>query len=213
MINFDYRGLTGEIVTKEDFKYEEERKAWNRAIEKYPSVIVYCKTEEDIINAIKFARINSLSVRVRSGRHHYEGYSTGNDLLVIDVSKMNKIYIDEEKAIVKIQAGTRNREIYEATGKKGYPFPGGGCPTVGAVGFALGGGWGYSARLLGLGCDRVVEIELVDSDGNLLVCNKDINEDLVKDLLSNLFYLAELLNLDKEEIYKTLSYKQDKVEE
>ena len=92
--------------------------------------------------------------------------------------KMNKIYIDEEKAIVKIQAGTRNREIYEATGKKGYPFPGGGCPTVGAVGFALGGGWGYSARLLGLGCDRVVEIELVDSDGNLLVCNKDINEDL-----------------------------------
>lgn len=178
MINFDYRGLTGEIVTKEDFKYEEERKAWNRAIEKYPSVIVYCKTEEDIINAIKFARINSLSVRVRSGRHHYEGYSTGNDLLVIDVSKMNKIYIDEEKAIVKIQAGTRNREIYEATGKKGYPFPGGGCPTVGAVGFALGGGWGYSARLLGLGCDRVVEIELVDSDGNLLVCNKDINEDL-----------------------------------
>lgn len=139
---------------------------------------MYCKTEEDIINAIKFARINSLSVRVRSGRHHYEGYSTGNDLLVIDVSKMNKIYIDEEKAIVKIQAGTRNREIYEATGKKGYPFPGGGCPTVGAVGFALGGGWGYSARLLGLGCDRVVEIELVDSDGNLLVCNKDINEDL-----------------------------------
>ena len=40
-----------------------------------------------------------------------------------------------------------------------------------------------------------------------------INEDLVKDLLSNLFYLAELLNLDKEEIYKTLTYKQDKVEE
>lgn len=42
---------------------------------------------------------------------------------------------------------------------------------------------------------------------------KDINEELVRDLLSNLFYLSDLLNLDREEIYKTLSYKQDKVEE
>lgn len=40
-----------------------------------------------------------------------------------------------------------------------------------------------------------------------------LNEDLVKDILANLFYLAELLELDKEEIYRVLTYKQDKVEE
>ena len=96
MINYDYRELTGEVITREDFEYEEERKGWNRAIEKYPLVIVYCECEEDIRNAIIFAKTNSLSVRIRSGRHHYEGYSTGNDIVVIDVSKMNKIYIDEE---------------------------------------------------------------------------------------------------------------------
>ena len=60
--------------------------------------------------------------------------------------------------------------------------------------------------------DNVLEvINYIYSQGSKLM-NK-INEDLVKDLLSNLFYLAELLNLDKEEIYKTLTYKQDKVEE
>ena len=112
MINFDYRCLTGEVITKEDFEYEEERKAWNRAIEKYPLVIVYCKTEDDIRNAIIFAKNNSLSIRIRSGRHHYEGYSTGNDIVVIDVSKMNKIYIDEKNETVKVQGGTRNRELY-----------------------------------------------------------------------------------------------------
>lgn len=178
MINFDYNGLTGEVVTREDFEYEEGRKCWNRAIEKYPLVIVYCKTEEDIRNAIIFAKANSLSIRVRSGRHHYEGYSTGNDVVVIDISRMNKISIDEEKEIVRIQGGVRNRELYEATGKKGYPFPGGGCPSVGVVGFTLGGGWGYSSRLLGLGCDRLVEVELINSDGELVICNKDLNEDL-----------------------------------
>ena len=50
MINYDYGRLTGEIITREDFEYEEERKAWNRAIEKYPLIIVYCKTEDDIKN-------------------------------------------------------------------------------------------------------------------------------------------------------------------
>ena len=178
MINFDYNGLTGEVVTREEFEYEEDRKCWNRAIEKYPLVIVYCKNEDDIRNAIIFAKANSLPIRIRSGRHHYEGYSTGNDVVVIDISKMNKIYIDEEKEIVRVQGGVCNRELYEATGKKGYPFPGGGCPTVGIVGFTLGGGWGYSSRLLGLGCDRLVEVELVNNNGDIIVCNKNINEDL-----------------------------------
>ena len=96
MINYDYGRLTGEIITREDFEYEEERKAWNRAIEKYPLIIVYCKTEDDIKNAIIFAKANSLSIRIRNGRHHYEGSSNGNDVVVIDVSRINKIYMYEE---------------------------------------------------------------------------------------------------------------------
>ena len=86
LIDFDYRGLTGDIITKEEFSYEEERKAWNRAIEKYPLAIVYCHTNDDIINAITWAKLHSVEIRIRSGRHHYEGYSTGNDVLVIDIS-------------------------------------------------------------------------------------------------------------------------------
>lgn len=54
-------------------------------------------------------------------------------------------------------------------------------------------------------------INHIYSEGSKLMTK--INEDLVKDILSNLFYLAELLELDKEEIYRVLSYKQDKVEE
>lgn len=45
--------------------------------------------------------------------------------MVIDISKMDEIYVDEEKNTVKIQGGVRNRELYEATGSLGYPFPGG----------------------------------------------------------------------------------------
>lgn len=178
MIKYDFSNLSGDIVTRDDFEYEECRKAWNRAIEKYPLLIVYCYKVEDVQNAILFARENFLEIRIRSGSHHYEGYSTGNDVVVIDVSKMNGIYINEEQGFVKIQGGVRNEALYEAIGKKGYPFPGGGCPTVGVVGFTLGGGWGYSSRLLGLGCDNLLEVELVNNKGELITCNESCNEDL-----------------------------------
>lgn len=54
-------------------------------------------------------------------------------------------------------------------------------------------------------------INHIYSEGSKLMTK--LNEDLVKDILANLFYLAELLELDKEEIYRVLTYKQDKVEE
>lgn len=177
-MRFNYEKLTGDIITKDSFNYEESRKAWNRAIEKYPLVIVYCKNNNDIINAIKWANSNSVEFRIRSGTHHYEGYSTGNDVMIIDVSKMNKIVVDEEKSIVTIEAGVRNRELYEALGSKGYAFPGGGCPTVGVVGFTLGGGWGYSARLLGLGADNLASLKLIDGEGNVVEACENKNSDL-----------------------------------
>jgi hypothetical protein len=177
-MKYDYSKLTGEIVTKESFTYEEDKMAWNRAIEKFPLVIIYCNNQEDIINAIVWSHSYSLEIRIRSGRHHYEGYSTGNDVVVIDISKMNNIIVDEDKKTVKIQGGVRNREIYEILGELGYPFPGGGCPTVGVVGLALGGGWGYSSRLFGLTADSMLEISMIDYKGNVINASNNTNEDL-----------------------------------
>ncbi|MGN0027373.1 MAG: FAD-binding oxidoreductase, partial [Clostridium sp.] len=171
-------GLTGKIITREDRDYNESIKAWNRAINKHPFIIVYCYTEEDVINAIKWSRENSKEIRVRSGAHSYEGYSTGDGVVVIDVSNINYIDINEEKGYVKIGGGVRNREAYEALGKKGYPFPGGGCPTVGVPGLILGGGWGYSARYLGLASDSLLEAEIINYKGQKLIVNRNQNKDL-----------------------------------
>ena len=178
MRSVDYSGLTGKIITKESFEYEESRLAWNRAIEKYPLVIIYCNNEEDVINAILWAKNNDIEIRVRSGAHSYEGYSTGNDVAIIDISKMNEIYIDENNGFARIGGGVRNREIYEALGSRNYAFPGGGCPTVGVAGLVLGGGWGYSSRFLGLACDSLIEVEMINYEGKKLILNEQSNSDL-----------------------------------
>lgn len=179
MRKVNYSKLTGEVITKDDYEYEDSRIAWNRAIQKYPLVIVYCNNKDDIKNSILWAKENDIPFRIRSGCHNYEGYSTGNDVLVIDVSKMNDIYVDERNKEVTIGGGTRNRELYEALGTLGYPFPGGGCPTVGVVAFALGGGWGYSSRLFGLGCDNLIKAEFINYDGLEVTASEKANSDLL----------------------------------
>lgn len=37
------KGLTGEVVTPKAPIYEEARQGWNRAVNKFPLVIVYCE--------------------------------------------------------------------------------------------------------------------------------------------------------------------------
>lgn len=171
-------GLSGRILTPCSPTYPEARQGWNRAIQQYPAIIVYCQTIQDVSNAVLWARRNCVPLRVRNGKHNYEGFSNGNCTLIIDVSEMTDIEIDEENNLLHVLAGATNRHVYEFVGSRGYPFPGGTCPTVGVSGYSLGGGWGLSCRYFGLGCDSVEEIHLVDANGCLITANRTCNQDL-----------------------------------
>lgn len=170
--------FNGEIVTPNDIEYDEDRRVWNRAIQKYPIAILYCTSREDVISALRFCIIKNLNFRIRSGGHNYEGYSIGNDVIVIDVSRMKKISINELNNTVRIESGVQNSELYEYVGTRGYPFPAGTCPTVGVAGYTSGGGWGMSCRLFGLGADNVLEFEVVDYRGKIIIANRHCNSDL-----------------------------------
>ena len=177
-MNQEMKALAKKVITKDDFEYEVCRQGWNRGVEQYPLAIVYCQKEEEIQATIAYAKKHHYDLRIRSGGHHYEGYSNGNEVIVIDVSEMNAIEVNENRQTVTIQGGVRNEALYKALGEKGYPFPGGGCPTVGVAGLTLGGGWGYSARFLGLAADSLLELELVDAYGKILVANEKVNPKL-----------------------------------
>lgn len=174
----DKEGLTGKVVWPIDPEYSRDRLIYNRAINKYPAVIVYCYNNQDVSNAILWARKNRVKLRIRSGGHNYEGYCIGTAKLVIDTTPMNKVEIDEAQGTVKIQAGARLKKVYELLYQKGYAFAGGTCPTVAISGLVMGGGIGLSARLLGLTTDHLIEAEMVDAQGRVLTANQNSNPDL-----------------------------------
>lgn len=174
----DLNGLTGRIIVPADPLYNKARQDYNRAVQQYPLIINDCRDKWDVANAVIWSGKHHVPLRIRNGGHNYEGYSNGNCTLVIDVSNMTDMDLDERKNLLYVQGGVTNKLVYEFVSSKGYPFPGGTCPTVGVGGYSLGGGWGLSCRSLGLGCDSLEEIELINYKGDRIKANRNRNEDL-----------------------------------
>lgn len=172
------KGLTGRVVTPDDPGYAEARLEYNKAVNAFPAIIVYCFDHCDVANAILWSRKHGVELRIRSGGHNYEGYSTGNGKLVIDTTCMNSIKVDTDCDTAEIQAGTRLLPLYETLYDHGYGFPGGTCPSVAISGLVLGGGIGLSTRYLGLTTDSLIEAEVIDADGKPLVANCECNPEL-----------------------------------
>lgn len=174
----NFNELTGKVILPTDKEYATLRLLYNRRINKFPLAIVYCYNAKDVSNAIRWCRRNHVGLRIRTGGHNYEGYSTANGILLIDTTFMNNIAIDTEKDTVRIQAGARLGSIYEELAKQGYAFNGGTCPTVGISGLVLGGGIGLSCRNFGLVTDNLLELQMINAKGILITANEHLNSRL-----------------------------------
>ena len=164
--------LPFDLVDKNDERYEALRKGFNKRIDKHPQAIAVCATAEDVAAALKYARANRLPVAVKSGGHSMEGFSCNDDGMVINLSKMNKVELRQDKT-VSVGPGCTLSNLYDAILPRGILLPAGSCATVGVGGLALGGGYGIFARKYGLTCDHLLEATMVDGMGNIIKTKDD----------------------------------------
>lgn len=173
--NKDCPKLTGRIIKKEDPSYDKARLVSNYYASKsrFPRIIVYCQNTQDVQNAVLWARCNGVPIRIRSGGHHHEGYSTGSESIVIDVSEMKELKIDKANRIVTIQPGLNNFELYTQLFHEGLTHAGGTCSDVGLSGLVSSGGMGPLLRKTGLTCDSLISVEMVNAQGKIIRATKD----------------------------------------
>ncbi|HXH62425.1 MAG TPA: FAD-binding oxidoreductase [Fimbriimonadaceae bacterium] len=174
--------LTGRIITPTDPGWEEARigfARWADYDQNIPVKIVFCQDTCDVQNAVRYARENSIPFRVRAGRHNYEAFSSlVEGGVIIDVSEMQSVKADAASAVAEIGAGIYMLEMFDQLGEVGLTLPGATGPSVGLGGLVLGGGFGVTTRKLGLMCDLLTNVELVNADGDVVNANKDENPDL-----------------------------------
>jgi FAD/FMN-containing dehydrogenase len=175
--------LTGRLVYPDSPDYESARLLWARQFSTFPLVIVFCQNVQDVVNAIGWCREHDVAFRARSGRHALEGWSSVDGGVVIDVSDMNEIHVDERAGVATVQTGAAQGAVVEALGRMGYAIPSGGEPTPGVGGVVLGGGIGLLARSMGLACDHLIGLEMVipsgDKGARVIQADEHDNADLL----------------------------------
>jgi FAD/FMN-containing dehydrogenase len=170
--------LSGQLIRPDDAAYEQARQLWNGRIDKYPALIVRCRTAEDVVLAVNFARDHRLAVAVRGGAHNSNGFATVNNGLVIDLSQMKGITVDPANRTARAEPGLTFGEFSRALQAYGLGTTTGICAGTGISGATLGGGIGWLMGKYGLAIDNVLAIELVTADGRLLRASAEENADL-----------------------------------
>jgi hypothetical protein len=170
--------LRGEVIEPDDPRYEEARKVYNAMIDKRPAVIARCADEADVAQAIRYGRERELDIAIRGGGHNGGGLGVVDDGLVIDLSLLKGVQVDQETATVQVRGGSLLKEVDEATHAAGLAVPAGIIGTTGAGGLTLGGGVGHLTRRCGLTIDNLLSAEVVLADGSRVTASDEEHPDL-----------------------------------
>jgi FAD binding domain/Berberine and berberine like len=168
--------LEGEVVLPDSPRYDEVRRPQiPRFHDVRPQAVLLCRTPEDVVEAIAFARRSGIEVAVRSGGHDFAGRSSGPGM-VLDLTPMHSLEVSDGLAI--LGPGFRLVDLYAALAQHEVTIPAGCGATVGIGGQALGGGLGLLGRSRGLTSDQLVAAEVVLADGRVVECDEQRHQDL-----------------------------------
>jgi FAD/FMN-containing dehydrogenase len=170
--------LRGRTLQPGDDGFDAARHIWNGMIDRTPAVIVRCAEAADVVAAVNFAREQGLALAVRGGGHSAAGSSMCDGGLVIDLSPMKSIQVDQARSTARAEAGVTWGEFDAATQAVGLATTGGVVSTTGIAGLTLGGGIGWLGRTHGMSCDNLLSVEIVTADGQLRTANATENADL-----------------------------------
>jgi FAD/FMN-containing dehydrogenase len=170
--------LDGTILLPGNPGYDEARSIWNGMIDRKPAVIVRCRTEADVMHAVKYARENQLILAIRGGGHNIAGHAVCDGGLMINLSTMKEVRLDASARRAYVQPGATLGDVDRSTQAHGLATPTGINSTTGIAGLALGGGFGWLSRKLGLTSDNLVSARIVTAEAKCIHASAASHPDL-----------------------------------
>ena len=89
------RGFAGEVIEPGHAAYDTHREIWNAMVDRRPGLIARCTSADDVAAAIRHARDAGLEIAVKSGGHGVLGLCVPEGGLMIDLSPMGDVRIDQ----------------------------------------------------------------------------------------------------------------------
>lgn len=150
-------------VGPDDSRYADLVRRGNRRFEGQPDQVRIVGSTRQVVDAVNDAVRAGHRLAVRSGGHCFENFVDDPAVrVIIDLSGLTSVSFDHGRNAFAIEAGAPLGEVYRRLFLGwGVTVPAGYCPTVGAGGHLLGGGYGPLCRMFGLASDHLYAVEVV----------------------------------------------------
>ncbi|MDB4983175.1 MAG: linked oxidase domain protein [Myxococcales bacterium] len=168
----------GELVRSTDAGYDDARRVWNGAIDRRPSLIARCRSEQDVAAVVALARETKQPLAVRGGGHSVAGNGVCDGGIVLDLSGMRAVDVDASQRVARAEGGATWADLDAATQAHGLATTGGLISSTGVGGLTLGGGIGWLMRRHGLTCDNLLAANVVTAAGRVVRASDDENAEL-----------------------------------
>lgn len=165
------------ILTPSDPGYAEAKLAYDLHDQK-PAAVCTPTTVAGVQAAVRWARDEGLKIANQATGHVAVALPDLEGALLLKPQIDVDPVVDPAEGFVRVGAGTRWRPVVEAAAAHGMAAMHGSSPTVGVVGYHLGGGLSFYGREHGLACNKVRAIEVVTADGELARVDQENEPDL-----------------------------------
>jgi FAD/FMN-containing dehydrogenase len=148
-----------------DEGWDLARQAFNLTVDQRPAAVVQAREPGDVVRAVTFAAEQGLGVAPQCTGHNAAPLGDLSDTLLLRTEAMNGAEVDADARRARVGAGARWGDLVPDASHQELAALHGSSPTVGIVGYTLGGGMGWYARKHGLQTNCVTAIDLVTADG------------------------------------------------
>jgi UDP-N-acetylenolpyruvoylglucosamine reductase len=154
-----------DVLKRGSDTYEANRGVFNLLLSQNPAAIVTPSGAAEVVDAVAYAKAEGLRIGPQRTGHSAEPLGGLEGTLLVRTAAMDSVSIDAERRVARVGAGAVWGDLVPRASEMGLAACHGSSPTVGIVGYSLGGGVGWYGRKHGLQCNRVTAIELVDASG------------------------------------------------
>src|SRR5262249_8741306 len=158
--------VAGPVFLPGDDGYTAECAGYNLNLVLEPALIVGVMSETDVQAAVQFAAQRDMPVAVNHTGHHVTRAAHG--AVLISTRRMSGVTIDSENRTARIEPGVRWGQVVNEASEVGLAPMNGSSPTVGSIGYSLGGGQSVAwSRSKGYAADHILSLDVVTADGLL----------------------------------------------
>jgi FAD/FMN-containing dehydrogenase len=160
--------VQGTVVLPGEDAWDEARAAWNLAVDQRPTLVALPRSAADVQALVNFARSRGLRIAMQGTGHNAAPMGALDGTILVKTSDMRGVEIDPVDCVARVEAGALWIDVTAPASELGLAPLAGSSPDVGVVGYTLGGGLSWLGRRYGLAANRLLAVELVTADGQLV---------------------------------------------